>query len=168
MFRLSMNNQLKSILLLLTCFAISLPLSAQANSTQSAKIKEYMRAMKNWSQILGQPKVEGENLYFGKTHINIDFVVVDGLKTKFGGTATFFVKKGDGFMRISTSVMKDGKRATGTMLDPNGPAIAMIKQGKPFYGVVDILGTKYDSGYEPIVTPTGDVVGIYYVGYKLE
>jgi len=163
-----MNNQLKSILLLLTCFAISLPLSAQADSAQSAKIKEYMRAMKNWSTILGQPKADGENLYFGKTHINIDFVVVVGLTTTFGGNATFFVKKGDGFMRVSTNVMKDGKRATGTMLDPNGPAIAMIKQGKPFYGVVDILGTKYDTGYEPIVTPTGDVIGIYYVGYKLE
>jgi hypothetical protein len=168
MFRLSMNNQLKSILLLLTCFAVSLPLSAQAETVHSAKIKEYMRAMKNWSKILGQPKLEGENLYFGKTNVNIDFIIVDGLKTKYGGTATFFVKKGDGFMRISTNVMKDGKRAVGTMLDPNGPAIAMIKQGKPFYGIVDILGTKYDTGYEPIVTSSGDIVGIYYVGYKLE
>lgn len=168
MFKFSLNNFIKATLFLLTCFAISLPLSAQAETAHTPKIKEYMRSMKNWTKILGQPKLEGENLYFGKTQINIDFVVVDGLKSKYGGTATFFVKKGDGFLRISTNVMKDGKRAVGTMLDPNGAAIAMIKQGKPFYGVVDILGTKYDTAYEPIISSTGETLGIYYVGYKLE
>lgn len=167
MFKFSLINLFRTTLLLLTCFAISLPV-AQADTAHSAKIKDYMRSMKNWSKILGQPKLDGENLYFGKTHINIDFVVVDGLKTKYGGTATFFVKKGDGFVRVSTNVMKDGKRAIGTMLDPNGPAIAMIKQGKPYYGVLDILGTKYDTGYEPILSSTGEIIGIYYVGYKME
>lgn len=167
MFKFSLKNLIGTTLLLLTSFAISLPV-AQADTTHSAKIKEYMRSMKNWSKILGQPKVEGENLYFGKTHINIDFVVVDGLKSKYGGTATFFVKKGNDFMRVSTNVMKDGKRAVGTNLDPNGPAIAMIKQGKPYYGIVDILGTKYDTGYEPILSSSGEVLGIYYVGYKIE
>lgn len=168
MFKLLLKNNAKTVLLLLTCLAVTLPLSAQADTQYTARVKEYMRTMKNWTKILGQPKVDGENLSFGKTIINIDFVIVDGLKSKYGGTATFFVKKGDGFMRVSTNVMKEGKRAVGTMLDPNGPAIVMIKQGKPFYGIVDILGTKYDTGYEPITTPTGEVIGIYYVGYKME
>jgi methyl-accepting chemotaxis protein len=168
MLRLSLKNNVKTMLLLFTCLAASLSLNAQADTAYTAKIKESMRTMKNWTKILGQPKADGENLFFGKTHINIDFVIVDGLKSKYGGTATFFVKKGDGFLRVSTNVMKDGKRAVGTMLDPAGPAIAAIKQGKPFYGIVDILGSKYDTAYEPITTSTGDIVGIYYVGYKLE
>jgi hypothetical protein len=167
MFRLSLKNNVKTMLLLFTCLAASLSFNAQADTAYTAKIKESMRTMKNWTKILGQPKVEGENLFFGKTHINIDFVIVDGLKSKYGGTATFFVKKGDGFMRVSTNVMKDGKRAVGTMLDPNGPAIAAIKQGKTYYGLVDILGSQYDTAYEPVFTTTGDIVGVYYVGYKL-
>jgi len=168
MFRLSLKNNVKSMLLLLTCLATSLPLVAQADTEYTPKIKEYMRTMKNWTKILGPAKQDGDDILFGKTRISIDFVIVDGLKSKFGGTATFFVKKGDGFMRISTNVMKDGKRAVGTMLDPAGPAIAAIKQGKSYYGLVDILGSKYDTAYEPIVSATGDIIGVYYVGYKLQ
>lgn len=168
MFTLSLKNLNKTMLLLFICLTASLAFNAQAESANAAKIKDSMRYMKAWTKILGQPKLEGEDLSFGRTRINIDFMVVDGLKTKFGGTATFFVKKGDGFMRVSTNVMKDGKRAVGTVLDPNGPAIAAIKQGKAFYGVVDILGKQYDTGYEPITAANGEVIGVYYVGYLIE
>jgi methyl-accepting chemotaxis protein len=168
MFKLSLKNHVKTILLLLACLAVNPSFSAPADSPYTAKVRESMRTMKNWTKILGPAKQEGESLFFGKTLINIDFVIVDGLKGKFGGTATFFVKKGDGFMRISTNVMKDGKRAIGTVLDPAGPAIAAIKQGKAFYGIVDILGSRYDTGYEPITNATGETIGVYYVGYKLE
>ena len=170
MFTLLLKNYVKTILLLLVCITPALSFAAAAPATDTAvtaKVKESMRAMKAWARIMGEAKLEGEELYFGKTHINVDYVIVDGLKSKFGGTATFFVKKGDGFMRISTNVMKEGKRAVGTVLDPNGPVITLIKQGKPFYGTVDILGKQYETGYEPIVTTNGDIIGIYYVGYML-
>ena len=71
-------------------------------------------------------------------------------------------------MRISTNVMKDGKRAIGTPLDPSGPAIASIRQGKAHYGIVDILGKMYDTGYEPIQNAAGETIGIYYIGFPLE
>lgn len=142
--------------------------SAMAESPMGPKVHEAMAAMKAESAKLGAPKLDGENLYFGSTKINGNFDLVDGLKGKFGGTATFFIKKGDGFQRVSTNVQKEGKRAVGTMLDPNGPAIAAIKQGKPFYGLVDILGKLYDTGYEPIRNAKGDIIGIYYVGYSME
>lgn len=41
-----------------------------------------------------------------------------------------------------------------------------IRQGKPFYGEVTILGTPYITGYEPMTDAAGNVIGIYYVGYK--
>lgn len=67
-------------------------------------------------------------------------------------TATFFVMSGDEYVRVFTSVPKpDGSgRAIGTFLDPAGKAIAEIRQGKPFYGEVTILGTPYVTGYEPM------------------
>lgn len=33
------------------------------------------------------------------------------------------------------------------------------------YGVVDILGKQYDTGYEPIKNPSGEIIGVYYFGY---
>src|SRR5262249_56066978 len=81
-------------------------------------------------------------------------------------TATLFVKGGDEYIRVSTSVPKpDGSgRAIGTVLA--GPALEAIKQGKAYYGDVPILGVPYTTGYEPIKDSSGNMLGVYYVGYK--
>ncbi|MCX5875574.1 MAG: Cache 3/Cache 2 fusion domain-containing protein [Deltaproteobacteria bacterium] len=134
----------------------------------SPKIKTAMAAMKDEAAKLGAPKSDGSSLSFGATKINDNFELVDALKAKFGCTATFFMKKGDAFVRVSTNVMKEGKRAVGTPLDPSGPAIAAIRQGKAYYGIVDILGKLYDTGYEPIKNAGGEIVGVYYIGYLME
>jgi len=96
------------------------------------------------------------------------FELVDGLVASQGGTATVLSKAGDDFVRVSTNVMKDGKRAIGTLLDPNGPAIKAIREGKAFYGQVDILGNPFLTGYEPILDSSERLVGIWYVGYKVD
>ena len=81
-------------------------------------------------------------------------------------TATLFVRNGDEYIRVSTSVPKpDGSgRAIGTVLA--GPALESIKAGQPHYGEVPILGTPYVTGYEPIKDASGAIIGVYYVGYK--
>lgn len=142
--------------------------TAMAATESSAKIKTAMAAMKDEAVKLGAPKIDGGSLVFGATKINDNYALVDSLKTKFGCTATFFMKKGDAFVRVSTNVMKDGKRAVGTPLDPSGPAIAAIRQGNAFYGIVDILGKLYDTGYEPIKNASGEIIGVYYIGYMME
>ncbi|GAA3915506.1 methyl-accepting chemotaxis protein [Litoribacillus peritrichatus] len=96
------------------------------------------------------------------------FDLVDGVTDLMGGTATLFVRDGSNFVRVSTNVMKKGKRAIGTLLAPNGKVIKLIRQKKPYYGQVDILGTPYVTGYEPILADNGEVVGIWYVGYKAD
>lgn len=142
--------------------------TVMAETQFSPKIKSAMAAMKESAAKLGAAKIDGASLFFGTTKMNDNFELVDSLKSKFGGTATFFVKKGDAFVRISTNVMKDGKRAIGTPLDPSGPAIAAIRQGKAYYGIVDILGKLYDTGYEPIKNGKAEIIGIYYIGYPME
>ena len=124
---------------------------------------------------LGAPKLEGKDpiagkdvpgLYFGTTKMNNVFDVVDQVAKETGGTATLFVKSGDEYVRVATNVTKsDGSRAVGTILDPKGPAIEMIKGGEAFYGEATILGTPYITGYEPIKDASGKVIGVYYVGY---
>ena len=79
--------------------------------------------------------------------------------------ATLFVKAGDEFIRVATSVLlPDGRRAVGTVL--GSPALDSIKAGKPYYGEVQVLGTRYITDYEPIKDASGETIGAYFVGYK--
>lgn len=142
--------------------------TAKAETEFSAKIKEAMAVMKTEAAKLGEPKLDGSSLFFGTTKMNGNYQLVDEFKTNFGSTATLFVKKNDGYIRISTNVLKNGNRAVGTPLDPKGAAIAAINKGEAFYGVVDILGIQYDTGYEPIKNAAGEIVGIYYIGFPLK
>jgi hypothetical protein len=56
-------------------------------------------------------------------------------------------------------------RAIGTVLNPHGPVIVLIRKGEAYYGDTTILGKPYIAGYEPIRDSSGGVIGIYYVGY---
>ena len=149
------------------------------NAQEDRRVAKSMASLKTMAAKSGAPKLAGTDtvggrnapaLYFGSTKINNSFDIVDAVSKEDGKgmTATFFVRNGDDYIRVSTSVPKpDGSgRAIGTTLDPAGKAIAAIRQGKPFYGEVTILGTPYIAGYEPMKSVTGSVIGIYYVGYK--
>lgn len=156
------------------CLMALMPAVGEA---QDARVQKSIASLKAMTAKLGAPKIEGREavggkdapgLYFGSTKINNNFDVVDavGKEDGSGMTATLFVKDGDEYIRVSTSVPKpDGSgRAIGTVLA--GPALASIKAGQPHYGEVPILGTPYMTGYEPIKDASGAIIGVYYVGYK--
>jgi Cache 3/Cache 2 fusion domain len=141
----------------------------------AAKVHQSMDVLKADAAKLGAPKVDGTDtvagktvpaIYFGSTKINNNFDLVDAVVKQMGGTATIFVKSGAEYVRVSTNVPGSvNGRAIGTILDPNGKAIASINKNEAFYGDVDILGKPYTTGYEPIHDASGAVIGIYYVGY---
>ena len=155
--------------------AMSILMPSITNAQTDPKVAKAMALLKAETAKLGAPKLEGTDktadkttpgLYFGTTKVNNNFAIVDKVKAEAGGTATLFVKAGDEFVRVSTNVPgKVDGRALGTILDPKGKAIAAINAGKAFYGEVDILGTMYVTGYEPIKDGSGKVIGIWYVGY---
>jgi len=149
-------------------FIIGLVVGCSPKTEHSAKIKEALKVMKARATKLGEPKLVADSLFFGTTKMNNNYELVDSLTARYGCTATFFVKKGDKFVRISTDVMREGHRAINTDLDPNGPVIKAIREGKPFYGVVDILGSQYETGYEPIRNTDGEIIGVVYVGYQIK
>ncbi|QQP97467.1 Cache 3/Cache 2 fusion domain-containing protein [Lysobacter enzymogenes] len=100
-----------------------------------------------------------------------NFALVDGVTAIAQGTATLFARDGEDFVRVATNVRKDdGSRAIGTQLDPLGQVIPHMRKGEAFYGVVDILGTPYVTGYEPIFSDTDSqrAIGVWYVGYKTD
>jgi hypothetical protein len=147
----------------------ALAAAAVADTSFTPRLKEGMALLKARTAKLGAPKADGLGLFFGATRVNGNYAIVDDVKEKVGCTATLFVKKGSDFIRVSTNVIKDdGSRAVGTPLDPKGKAYAAIVKGEAFYGVVDILGHPYDTGYEPIRDGSGATVGVYYVGFPLK
>ncbi|MCB4812003.1 Cache 3/Cache 2 fusion domain-containing protein [Methylovorus menthalis] len=137
-----------------------------------------MRLLRQNALNLGLPAISSSTLLNGKRIPNLvfgnhaqtgNFSVVDEVTRINGGTATLFVRAGDDFIRISTNVHQlDGSRAIGTVLDPKGRAIEALREGKPFYGVVDILGNPYITGYEPMFDAEGKLIGIWYVGFQAD
>ena len=133
----------------------------------TAKVKVAMQMLKDKSVAGGAVKLADGTLSFGDVEINGNYDIVDEVAEANGCTATVFVAKDGGFQRISTNVIKDGNRAIGTMLADASPAMEPLKKGEAYYGPADILGSKYETGYEPIKDASGVIVGVYYVGYKL-
>ena len=145
------------------------------------RVHDGMRLLRRQGESLGAPRLGGpivlpgrtepaSDLLLGTTPQGDHFALVDGVTDVVGGTATIFALSGNDFVRIATNVRRpDGSRAVGTVLDPHGPVIARIRRNDSFYGVVDILGTPYVTGYEPILPAGGgNAIGIWYVGYKTD
>jgi methyl-accepting chemotaxis protein len=147
------------------------------HSLMQDKVDVAMRILLSEGRKLGSPSLRGSAtvgeqtvpvLLLGGTPQVKAFDLVDRVKTLAGGTATLFVRRGEDFVRVSTNVMKsDGSRAIGTPLDPKGKAIAALREGRPFHGVVDILGEAYFTAYEPMRAQDGSMIGIWYVGYPI-
>ena len=139
------------------------------------RVESSMKLLMQRGQALGEANQGGKimvdatevpDLLIGGQSMANRFELVDSLTAVMGGTATLFSRSGDDFVRVSTNVMNNGKRAIGTKLAPDGKAMAAIRQGKAFYGQVDILGKPYLTGYEPLRNAAGEVIGIWYVGYS--
>lgn len=140
------------------------------------KVSASMRLLHREADLAGKPSIAGTtvlngkpipNLLLGSTPQTNSTQIVDRVTSILDGTATLFVKSGNEFIRVSTNVKKArGERAIGTELDPDGKAIKAIRKGESFYGVVDILGNPYITGYEPMYDQAGKLIGVWYVGYE--
>ena len=107
-------------------------------------------------------------LYRDGIAINDDFAVVDKFSEDTGGVATVFARKGDDFVRITTSLRDlKGERVMHTVLDRQHPAYQLMLQGKPYVGRADLFGKPYMTAYEPVRDASGQVVGILFVGTDL-
>ena len=97
--------------------------------------------------------------------LNGNFSLPDQLLAQLHFVSTVFVKKGDQFVRISTSLKKEnGDRAVGTALDPASPAFHQIMDGKTYTGMAELFHKQYMTQYEPIWDGSGKLVGILFIG----
>jgi methyl-accepting chemotaxis protein len=100
--------------------------------------------------------------------LNGKFEIVDRFTEKTGAVATIFVRKGDDFARISTSVKKEnGERAVGTNLAKEHPALAELLAGKPYVGRANLFGKAFYTSYTPIFAKSGKVIGATFIGLDI-
>ncbi|MDQ0419026.1 methyl-accepting chemotaxis protein [Peteryoungia aggregata LMG 23059] len=115
---------------------------------------------------------------------NVDRIVMDSIPAEFtdhtmietigrmtGQTATIFAWDAENkdFWRRTTNIIKpDGKRAVGTALGQTGAVYPYSVKGEVYRGEAIILEKPYYTIYQPIFSPTGDVLGILYAGVHKE
>ena len=97
--------------------------------------------------------------------LNLDFAPVDSFTATTGAVATVFVKSGDDFVRVTTSLKTDkGARAVGTLLDRNHPGYKATLTGSSFTGLATLFGRQYMTQYDPIRNAKGEIVGLSFIG----
>ena len=101
--------------------------------------------------------------------LNNDTFHVDRFQALTSAVGTVFVKSGDDFFRISTSLTdaKNG-RAVGTPLSKESPAYAALQRGESFVGQVNLFGKSSMSAYEPIRDDKQQIIGALFVGMDFD
>ncbi|WP_456282040.1 Cache 3/Cache 2 fusion domain-containing protein [Cupriavidus sp. JZ107] len=114
-------------------------------------------------EVAGQPTPQFTS---GEIVLNNNFELPDRFFATTGGTiATVFARRGDDFVRVTTSLKKqNGERAVGTLLDRAGPAYAAVQAGRSYRALTWLFGKPYMSKYEPVRDAAGKVAGALYVG----
>ncbi|WLR52103.1 methyl-accepting chemotaxis protein [Bacillus tianshenii] len=107
----------------------------------------------------GDWRIKGDELFKGDTRMNENFELVDRIGELTNDTVTIFMHD----TRVATNVMKDGKRAVGTVVSDEVKQ-TVIEQGKVFQGEADVVGHTYQTAYMPIRDANDEVIGIWYVG----
>ncbi len=119
----------------------------------------------------GALRVAGEelpNLRFGATSATQTATLVRSVADQMGATATLFVRKGDRFVRVVTTVRdRGGQEASGTELDPSEAPYRALMNGTLYRGVAFIFGEPYFAAYQPIRDASGKVIGAFYAGYQI-
>jgi hypothetical protein len=103
-------------------------------TAQADKVKAAMADLKARAEKLGAPT-------------KADNSVVDAVAKDHGGVATIFVKAGNEYKRVATTVKKeDGSSAVGSALDATNPAVAKLNNGEAYYGDATVSFPKIISG----------------------
>ncbi|MFO0589265.1 MAG: Cache 3/Cache 2 fusion domain-containing protein [Polyangiaceae bacterium] len=97
----------------------------------------------------------------GGASLNLDFKAVDNFTAMTGAVATVFVRSGDEFIRVSTSLKDDqGGRVIGTQLEHDHPAYAAGLAGRSYAGLATLFGRQHMVHYDALQSRGGQTVGL--------
>ncbi|CAM7411261.1 Methyl-accepting chemotaxis protein (MCP) [Phytobacter diazotrophicus] len=147
------------------------------NSSLSEEVESYTRL---FSSFLPQPvtidqaqrrEINGISvplLKGGESDLHENNAIVDDFLTRTGAIATLFVRSGDDFVRVATSLRKEnGDRAIGTKLDKASPAFAPALKGETYRGLALLFGKRYITQYQPVKDNNGNTIAILFVGVDI-
>ena len=119
-------------------------------------------------EVLTLGETDGKpTLLMGGLPMDDDFSGVDAFAQATGGVATVFVREGEDYRRLVTSLKKeDGSRAVGTLLDRKHPAWALLNAGQAYTGRAVLFGRTYMTRYEPVMRG-GQVIGSLFIGSEM-
>ena len=101
----------------------------------------------------------------GPVLLNLNNRITDRFFGLTGAASTIFVRSGDDFVRIATSLYKeDGSRALGTFLDRSHPAYSRLIRGEEYVGKSRLFSKDYMAKYQPVKDRRGNVIAVLFVG----
>lgn len=89
-----------------------------------------------------------------------DHRFVDQMRHRFGVECTVFAND----TRVSTTIIRENKRAVGTKMDNPAVLEAVLKRGEVFENRNTILGRHYNTAYWPLKDIAGQRVGMLFIG----
>ncbi len=104
----------------------------------------------------------------GDRAVNMDHAVVDSFAKETGGNASLFVRHGEAFIRVATTV-KDAKgaRALGVTLERSHPAYQLLLSGSSYFGYSTLSGKKFTVLYSPICDASNVIIGASVAGIDI-
>lgn len=110
--------------------------------------------------------IQGEGTLLDKDQNTIEgsVRVVDSILEDLGDHATIFVRIGDNFQRLSTTIANDDERIVGTWLGKEHNAYEYAITGRTYIGEAEIMGVNYYTAYSPITDQNYNVIGLLFVG----
>ncbi|HNA66600.1 MAG TPA: Cache 3/Cache 2 fusion domain-containing protein [Zoogloea sp.] len=103
----------------------------------------------------------------GAVVLNQRTLEVDRFSGASGAAVTVFVRKGDEFIRVASSLKQEnGERLTGSTLDHDNPAYAKLVSGQRYTGRAQLSGRDIYASYAPLKDAAGKVIGGVFVGRR--
>ncbi|MEI6209757.1 MAG: Cache 3/Cache 2 fusion domain-containing protein [Desulfuromonadales bacterium] len=101
----------------------------------------------------------------GSTTLNLSRDIVDRFTQVTTAACTVFVRSGDDFIRIATSLKtEDGNRALGTVMERTHPAYPGLLKGSEYVGKATLFGRDYMTEYLPVKDSAGTVIAVLFIG----
>jgi methyl-accepting chemotaxis protein len=107
-------------------------------------------------------------LYDGERRLTLDHTDLDRFTEATGAVVTLFVRTGDGFVRVATTLKNEqGERALGTLLAGDHPALPPLLGGEEFIGRAALFGRDHMTVYRPMLNARREVVGALFIGLDM-
>jgi methyl-accepting chemotaxis protein len=163
-----MQNQVSGINEMATMFNATLS-EEVANYTKLFQSFLPKRFSRDESERIQVGEFSTPTLRAGLKTLNLDQIAVDDFLDRTGAVSTIFVRDGEDYFRIATSLKKEnGNRAIGTKLDRSSAAWHSVNQGEVYRGLATLFGHRYITQYQPVKDDSGAVIAILFVGVQID